>query len=412
MAARGLSVLTFTTLYPSVAQPRHGIFVASRLAALQRHAGVRSTVIAPVPWFPSTAPRFGRWARYASTPAEEPGYGGRVHHPRYPAAPGLAMYGQPPALAWCGARCALRLARTGAQWDLVDAQYLYPDGVAGAVLARRLRKPLVLTARGSDVNVLGTRRLPRRLLLAAARQAEAVIAVSGALAERLVALGVDRERVHVLRNGVDTTLFQRQDRGEARARLGLDHGPVFASVGNLVPGKGHDLAIEAAAHIPDAILLVVGAGPCREALARTANAAGMAERVQFIAELPQRDLVTVYAAADALVLASASEGWPNVLLEAMACGTPVVATAVGGVPEIVTEPTAGIVVQERSSEALASALRAIVDAPRAPAAVAAYAARFGWEEVALRQAALYAEIVAAWPRRRSPALASRRTVAP
>jgi glycosyltransferase involved in cell wall biosynthesis len=394
MAVPSLRILTFTTLYPSVERPRHGIFVETRLAHLRSSADVDLRVVAPVPWFPSTAARFGLYAQYARTPAEETRDGVRVLHPRYLTAPRVGMYTQPYALAHAAAASLNALRRVGFDFDLIDAHFLYPDGVAAAMLARRFRRPFILTARGSDVNLLMEHRWPRQRILEAVRSAGAVITVSAALRDRLVAHGVDGARVQILRNGVDTGVFQPVPRAQARAALGLPEGPLFAAVGNLVPEKGFDLVVDAVATISEASLMIVGDGPERARLEARAAARGIGARVHFLPVRPQRDLASVYSAADVLVLASAREGWPNVLLEAMACGTPVVATAVGGVPEIVTNCVAGRVVGERSAAALADAMRAVLADPPDQPAVAAFAAQFGWRETALGYAAACRQVLA------------------
>jgi len=402
-----LRVLTFTTLYPSAARPRHGIFVETRLSHFRRRTGAEVRVVAPVPWFPSAAPRFGAYALYARTPQHEVRDGVHVYHPRYLTVPLLGMYSQPFALAQGAARIIGALLSEGFDFDLIDAHYLYPDCVAAAMLAKKFGKPLVMTARGSDVNLLMQFRLPRHMVLRAARQAHAIVTVSAALKSRLVEFGVDSSHVRVLRNGVDTDIFRPVPVATARAELGLDAGPVFVDVGNLVPEKGHDLVIDAVAAIPDAMLLIVGEGPERERLDRHARERDVAHRVRFLPVRTQRELPTVYSAADALVLASSREGWPNVVLEAMACGTPVVATDVGGVPEIITNPDVGSVVAERSGTALADAMRRLLATPRNREALAGYAARFGWNETATGQAALCREILAVHGAAPVPGLASR-----
>lgn len=390
-----MKLLTFTTLFPSAARPRHGIFVETRLTQLRRFTGAQVQVIAPVPWFPSTSERFGRYAAFARTPAREVRDGVPVRHPRYLTAPVVGMYTQPQALARCGAAALRAVQDEGYDFDLIDAHYLYPDGVAAAMLARRFDKPLVLTARGSDVNRLAQLALPRRRILQALEQADAIVTVSAALRDRLADLGVDPARVRVLRNGVDTSLFRGLPRPQARALLGLGSGPVFAAVGNLVPEKGHDLAIAAAAAIPGATLLLVGEGPEHERLEQRARELGARERIRFLGERPQSELPVIYSAADALILASTREGWPNVVLEAIACGTPVVAAAVGGIPEIIVEPDGGVIVRERSEAAFVKALAQLLAAPPARDALTRYAARFGWQDTANGLAALCAGVLAA-----------------
>ena len=371
-------ILTFTTLYPSAARPRHGIFVENRLVQLQRHGDVAVRIIAPVPWFPSTANGFGAYAALARTPRHEIRAGNDVHYPRYLAVPGAGMYLHPWTIARSGIREFRSLRRTGYDCDLIDAHYFYPDGVAAAILARSIGKPLVITARGSDVNLLSRYTVPRRLILWAAGQAQAIITVSAALKAKLVELGVDEAMITVLRNGVDVEVFHPVPRELARERLGLPRGPLVLSVGNLVPEKGHELVIDAIAELPGAQLAIIGDGPLLAQLGSHAEKRGVATRVHFLAVRPQAELKWVYGGADVLVLASSREGWPNVLLESMACGTPVVATDVGGVREIVTDTSAGTIVPERSGAALARAVRSLLAANLSRDAIRRFAERFDW----------------------------------
>lgn len=386
-----LRVLTFTSLFPNAEQPRHGLFVAERLRHLCASGRVEATVVAPVPWFPSRSRRFGRYGAYARVPAREIRDGITVLHPRYPAIPRVGM-SVAPALMAAGVRaCVSDLAP---RVDVIDAHYFYPDGVAAVALGRKLRKPVVVTARGTDLNVIPDHALPRAQIRRAARDAAGLITVSGALRERLVALGVPRERVQVLRNGVDLARFAPLDRDAIRARLGLA-GPVLLAVGNLVPEKNHALALAALGHLPGATLLVAGDGPLRGALEAQAARLGVAARVRMPGGVTQDALAGYYNAADALLLTSAREGMPNVVLEALACGTPVVATPVGGVPEVIATPEAGRLAKESTAEGVADAVRTLLADPPARADTRRYAERFGWEETTRGQIELFDRVVRA-----------------
>jgi glycosyltransferase involved in cell wall biosynthesis len=387
-----LRLLTFTTLYPNAAQPAHGIFVENRLRHLLAGGGVQAQVVAPVPYFPFDAPMFGAYARYARVPGRETRHGIAVHHPRFLVLPKIGM-ALAPALLYAGAAARVEALGGGAAFDAFDAHYFYPDGVAAMWLARRFKKPLVITARGSDINLLPEHAWPRRMILAAARAASGIIAVSGALKERMAALGVEAEKIRVLRNGVDLSAFHAGDRESARRRLGFA-GPTLISVGNLIPTKGHDLAIGALKALPDAGLLIAGEGPQEGALRALAERLGVAARVRFLGRVAHEELGGVYRAADVLVLASVREGWPNVLLEAMACGTPAAATAVGGVPEVVADWAAGELLAERSAAGVADAVQRLLRDPRPSAATRAYAERFGWEATTAGQMALFRSILA------------------
>jgi glycosyltransferase involved in cell wall biosynthesis len=228
-----IRLLTLTTLFPNGSQPRHGIFVANRLRRLCDTGRIQASVIAAVPWFPG-AYRIG-----AGIPRAENVAGFDVRHPRYVKVPGIGMRIQPDSLA----RALLEeLRRSGMEatgFDAIDAHYFYPDGVAAARVAEELGLPLVISARGSDINLIGDIPFARQRMLRAAHRAQALIAVSGALARRMTELGMPAERVHVLRNGVDTEMFAPFSRAEARSRLGLRDGvPWVLGVGNLSRRRG------------------------------------------------------------------------------------------------------------------------------------------------------------------------------
>jgi teichuronic acid biosynthesis glycosyltransferase TuaC len=392
---RPISVLAFSTLYPNRETPYHGIFVENRLRRLVGSGEVASMVVAPVPWFPFEHRMFGRYATFARVSRQERRHGITVLHPRYALIPKLGMSSAPFLMYGSLKNFAADILRTRFRFDLIDAHYFYPDGVAAVLLGRRLGKPVVITARGTDVNLLPEYGVPRRLVRWAAAQAAGIVTVSEALRERLIELGVPGNRIEVLRNGVDLELFAPQERAAARRELGRDaKGPVVLSVGWLAPQKGFDLVIRAAAALPDTLLVIVGEGPEKAALQRLARDLQTGERVRFLGTMPQQRLATLCNAADVLVLASAREGLPNVVLEALACGTPVVATAVGGLPEIVRVRAAGRLVQERTPEAIAAALRDLLADPPARAAVRAYAERFGWGPTTAGQIRLFRSILA------------------
>jgi glycosyltransferase involved in cell wall biosynthesis len=389
-----IRVLTFSTLYPNPEMPYHGIFVENRLRALMGSGEVDSLVVAPVPWFPFGHRRLGRYATFARVAREERRHGVAVLHPRYLLLPKIGM-SSAPFLMYASLRKLLReILRERCRFEMIDAHYFYPDGVAAVLLGRSLGRPVVITARGTDVNLIPAYRVPRRLIRWAAAQAAGVIAVSDALRARLVELGVPGRRIEVLRNGVDLQLFAPQDRAAARRELGLDaEGPIVLSVGWLIPRKGHDLVIRAAATMPEVTLLIVGQGPQEMTLQRLVEQLGSRERVRFVGSIPQERLTAVYSAADALVLASSREGLPNVVLEALACGTPVVATAVWGTPEVLSTRAAGRLVRERTPEAIAGALRELLLDPPARAAVRAHAERFSWGSTTAGQVRVFRSIL-------------------
>ncbi len=387
-----MRVLTFTMLFPNREQPSFGIFVENRLRHLVADGRVSCRVVAPVPWFPSTHPRFGNWAKLAAVPQLEERHGLVVHHPRFLSIPkiGVALT---PLLMYTALRRQVRRLVADESIDLIDAHYFYPDGVAAAMLGRDLGIPVVITGRGTDLNLIPRHPLARRQIRWAANQAEAIITVCAALAEPLVQMGIPRTKVTVLRNGIDLDRFRPQPRDAVRARLGLS-GLVLASVGWLIPRKGHQIVLDAVARMPGVTLLIAGSGPDHDSLVARAERLGIAGRVRFLGHVPHDRLPDIYSAADALVLASDREGWANVLLEAMACGTPVVASDVWGTAEAVTSPEAGLLFSPLTADALTEASTRLLAQLPDRAATRAYAERFSWDETTQGQVALFSAILA------------------
>ncbi|ART49647.1 glycosyltransferase family 4 protein [Acidovorax carolinensis] len=389
-----MKILLFSTLYPSSVRPIHGIFVEARLRELLKTGQVQARVVAPVPWFPFRAQRFGEYAQFAATPREEHRNGVEVHHPRYLLLPKVGMNYAPYAMALGALSVVRRLQRQGFDFDLIDAHYYYPDGVAAALLAKWLGKPFVVTARGTDLTLISQYPFPRKLILETAARANASIGVCQALMDKLGELGADRSKLNTLRNGVDLERFVPEDRAESRRRLGLPvEGRYLLSVGHLIERKGHHIAVEALQHLPEVTLLIAGAGPEEAALKYLARRLGVADRLRWVGVVPQTELKWWYSAADVLALCSSREGWANVLLEAMACGTPVIATDIWGTPEVVSNPAAGVLMARRDTSALAEAWVQLHAQLPTREATRAHAQTFSWEATTQGQLQLFQRVV-------------------
>lgn len=392
--SRPIRTLLFSTLYPSAVRPAHGIFVETRLRELLKTGEVQTRVIAPVPWFPLTGERFGEYGQFAATPRKEVLHGIDVQHPRYLLLPKVGMSMAPASIARAAWPAVQRLLAQGFEFDLIDAHYYFPDGVAAAIIARRLGKPFVVTARGTDLNLIPEHAGPRRRILETAAQAAASIGVCKALMDRLAEMGAAPAKLHVLRNGVDLVRFRPEPMAKARARLGLPaSGQVLLSVGHLIARKGHHIAIEAMAQLPGVQLRIVGRGPEATALHALARRLGVQDRVQFVGQVENSELRWWYSAADASLLCSSREGWANVLLESMACGTPVVATDIWGTPEVVAEAAAGVLMRDRTAASLLTAWRELEATSPQRSATRAYAERFSWELTARGQVDLFRAVI-------------------
>jgi glycosyltransferase involved in cell wall biosynthesis len=366
-----VKILVLTNLFPTPWDPRRGTFNRQQFERLgERH---EVDVLTAVDFREKMA-----------------GARGQVHVPHvnrdhftFYHPPGIGRF----LNAFCYAACVMwqrgrELRR--ARYDVILASWAFPDAAAAAWIAHLLGVPYVVKVHGSDLNVQAASRLRRPQIAHALRSAGAVLAVSKALAAKAVELGARPDQVETVYNGVDGRLFRRGDRRAARERLGLPlEGPVVLYAGNLKVSKGCMDLIEAfpllAKQRPDARLYFVGDGPDSSALENRAASLCCAPAVHFMGSAPHASLPDWFRAADVLCLPSHNEGVPNVVLEAMACGTPVVATAVGGIPEVVPA-FAGTLVPAHHPELLAPALAEMLGRHVDAEAIAAHATSFRWED--------------------------------
>ncbi|MCX7274508.1 MAG: glycosyltransferase [Burkholderiales bacterium] len=351
MNPAGARVLVYSSLFPSDAAPNAGLFIRERMFRVAAHLPL--AVVAPQPWSPFDA-LIRRFRPGFRPPAErfERMAGIDVHRPRFLSLPGL-LKSLDGWLMACGTEATVRRVAGTLGATVIDAHFGYPDGYAATRIGARLGLPVVISLRGSkDRSLLGSsREAPLREALANAAQ---LIAVSDSLIREVgQLLGQPPERFERVGNGVDLTRFHRVDRHEARARLGLaPEARVLIGVGNLIPLKGFQRVIPLLARLrqrfPDLVYLIVGGGASQgdlgAELARLAAEHGVSDAVRLCGRQTPDELRWYYGAADAFVLATEYEGWANVLLEAMACGLPVVTTRVGGNPEVVSDPALGILV--------------------------------------------------------------------
>ena len=381
---RELRILTLTSLFPNASDRAHGIFVLRRMAAVAAIPRTEVQVIAPVPFVPGWV-KTSRAKQFARVPRKERIGDLEVFHPRYALVPKISMpmHG---VLMYLGVRhTALRL-HAEKPFDCIDAHYVYPDGFAAALLGRLLDIPVTISARGTDINTFPSFRSIRPMIRWALHQSSGIISVSNALKQRMVELGATDERIRVIGNGVDTELFRVIDRRQARKSLGIpDEGRVIVSVASLRPRKGHQHILGAFASVcdsyPDLRLYFLGEGPERNAIEQTITSLGLDGRVLLVGNRSNEEIALWFNAADLSVLASFQEGWPNVVLESLACGTPVVATAAGQVPEILSSDELGIIA-EQNSDSLASAMQRVLDRICNREALSRYAHGRPWENVA------------------------------
>jgi teichuronic acid biosynthesis glycosyltransferase TuaC len=376
-----VKVLVLTTLYPNSEQQRHGIFVENRVRKLvEKYPDIEVKVLAPVPYFPISSGMAGEYGKYANIPTFEKRFDIEIFHPRYLVIPKIGMNITPYLLYWCALKAAKKIQREGFDFDLIDAHYFYPDGVAANWVAKKLYKPITITARGNDISLLPDYFWPKKLIKNTLAEIDAGIGVCQALVDEMALIQPSQDSLYAFRNGVDLTLFApSKDREQLRNSLGFNNFTVV-SVGHLIERKGHHLIIDALTNLPDVHLKIIGDGPMMSQLKTQIARLGLSERVLLLGAKLQSELPRYYCAADALVLASSREGWANVLLESMACGTPVVATPIWGTPEVVGTEGAGVLTEGRRPADIANAIEKLRDHSPSRGAVRTYAEKFSWDE--------------------------------
>lgn len=405
-----MRILSIATLFPNPAKPNFGIFVGNQMRAIVAGGEADLTMVSPIgipPWplsrrapydllrrLPEFSPELGPELGHAA--------GLDVHYPRFTLIPKVGGDSNPGRIA----RAVLPLIRrlhAERPFDLVDAQFFFPDGPAAAIVARELSLPLTIKSRGADIHYWGRRPAALQQMQQAARQAAGMLAVSKALRADMVALGMPKTRIGVHYTGLDHERFHPAERRAARALvsampdLGIgQEGALIVTPGSLIPRKGQALVIEALARLPGVYLALAGAGEDEKRLRALAASLGVADRVQFLGFVGHDLLPHVLSAADVLVLPSASEGLANVWVEGLACGTPIVIPDIGGAREVVKDDSAGRVVP-RTAEAIAEAVRDILADPPSQEAVCTHAARFSWSANARNLARFWSDVLSGQP---------------
>lgn len=352
-----MKVLVVTSVFPNPGQPTLGVFVRERMFRLAGSSALK--VVAPVPWFPFAA--LVRKGAARGVPYLEVQDGIEVYHPRFLSFPGFfkCLDG---LFFFLFSAPAVREARKGFDFDIIDAHFAYPDGLGAVLLGKLFRKPVAITVRGT-IRKLSRYALRRAQIGYALRHASKVFAVCADLARAVREAG-GPEAV-VVPNGIDMRKFRPMDRLEARAELGLPaNGKIIISVGGLVKRKGFHRVIECLPEIkkrvPGVIYLAVGGGSVEgdfgPELRRLAREKGVDKDVVFAGAQPHGELYKWLSAADVFCLATSNEGWANVFLEAMACGLPVVTTRVGGNAEVVPDGDCGLLFDLEDAGAMRDAI--------------------------------------------------------
>lgn len=388
-AARALAltvrILTLSTLFPAANRPNFGIFVERQTSALAALPDFDVTVINPV----GIAPWPLAQKDLLALPTHEEWRGLNVYRPRFTAIPRIGGRWNPAMIA----RSILPLARrlhAERPFDLIDAEFFYPDGPAAMRIADALGIPFTMKARGTDIHHWPHVGGCGEQIDAAAATAAGMLAVSGALKADMIALGMDAGKIRVHYTGLDKARFHPRERIAEKAKLGID-GALILCVGALIPRKRQELLIEALPQLPAATLMLAGQGPSESDYHALASRIGVADRVRFMGSVAHDELPALFAAADVMALVSDSEGLANAWVEALACGTPIVASKVGGAGELVQSADAGRLVERELNDVVA-AIKDLLANPIPQDRVANQVAHFSWDENARSLAAFFREI--------------------
>jgi glycosyltransferase involved in cell wall biosynthesis len=351
-----MRILFFANDFPNPYRPNKGPFNRHLTRALAKIHDVE--VISPIPWVDEVKARVRGHAAFDRARRAVLD-GALVQYPRYYYSPGI-LQDRSGWFYWRSVNDAVRRVFDVAQPDLVLAYWAHPDGEAAVRAARLAGVPSAVIVGGSDVLIITLDRTRRRRVVEVLGATDAVACVSATLRARVLELGIAADRVHVWRQGIDARLFHPGDQAEARRRLGIDGAErVVVYVGRMIAVKGLDVLLDAMAmyHEPGIgpRLFLVGEGPLRSSLEAQARALGLSARVTFLGPMTQEEIGDWFRAADLTVLPSRSEGVPNVLRESQACGTPFVASAVGGIAEI-ADPARDRLVPPGDAMALAEAI--------------------------------------------------------
>jgi teichuronic acid biosynthesis glycosyltransferase TuaC len=394
-----MKVLVLSHMYPYVLEPAFGLFVQDQVKELSRHCEV--VVVSPTPLSPPVVRQLKpKWARYASKPRHTRLEGIAVHYPRYINIPGERGF---PLSAffysWAIRELFVKLKNTF-DFDLIHAHTICPDGFAAARIGRQMGVPVVCTVHGADINVYPHRtRLTGLVTRKAISSVDVVITVSAALKDRTLALGTPKREIRVIPNGVDLRRFDPIDRSQARAELGLPKDRkilVYASRLDEAKGLSYLLAAlkKVLKHNNQGLLVLVGDGPYRQRVEQEAKELGLQDDVILAGPRPHAEIVKWMCACDLVVQPSLTEGSPLSVYEALACGRPMIASRVGGIPELITGDDYGLLVPPADAEALAEALLSGFRKEWDAARIRSHGQEYTWGHVADQLISLYEEVLA------------------
>lgn len=396
---RRMNVLALSYLFPNQKQPNHGIFIYNRLKAVSRYHNVE--VVAPVPWFPFRH-YFSNYEDLRDVPSHEELGCLDVYRPRFFVVPHYLKWIDSISYMLCSFLTVLKL-NYKIKFDIVDVHWAYPDMLAGYVFSRLLRKPLIVTLRGKEAICYGERSIRKKIIDCMLRKADRVVCLSKELAEIAFSIGVHPEKTEIISNGVDVGTFMYTDQHACRQHLKLPYDKkIILSVGFLIERKGfHKIILQLPELLkvhPALQLYIIGSsgpeGDFHRTLSDMITELSLQEHVFLVGQRSNEELVLWYNAADVFCLPTRGEGSPNVVLEALSCGCPVIASSVGGIPDIMSEEFLGYTFDVYDKNALRDVITAFFCRTWDRKKIRKYMEGFSWDWCARKVLGVYQD--ASW----------------
>lgn len=400
-----IRVLVLSHMFPVHPEDYSGIFVWEHVRHLL-NKGIDVRVVCPVPWSPRLLWFKKKWRDYGKTPHQSELGGVRIDYLRYLRPPGSWLY------PWSGVPLAYTLKKL--LWklapsfkpNLIHAHTLIPDGQAAMSAGAVHRIPVVCTARGGDINIYPYyNRAARIASCRVITGVDRLVTVSSDLAKKSLDLS-PCINTRVIYNGVDTRLFSDSLNGResARIKLGIKQdATVILFVGNLLKSKGVFELVEAFGRLEEKygeklILALVGEGPDRSEILARASRLGIIKKLLLAGIRPHEEIPEWLRSCDVFVLSSHNEGMPNAVLEAMSCARPVVATRVGGIPEVVENGKTGYLVEKEDTAGLREAMGRLLSDPERSKEMGrcgreTIVKRFSWDKNAEEHIRLYKDLI-------------------
>lgn len=379
-----MKILVITNLFPNSIEPTRGIFNFQQFKTLASLPGVEIKIIAPVPWFPKLKIK-KEWYNFSLIPNKEMLSNFEVYHPRYVVIPkilraldGIAFF--------FGIMLTVKEIQKEFSFDCIFATWAYPDGFGSALIAQMFKKPFFIKVHGSDIDIHIKSRFRKKMVACALQKSAKIISVSQNLKGKMVSLGIAQDKIAVIPNGVNTELFKPLDQIECRKTLGLPlDKKIILFVGNLKRDKGVIDIVDAVFRLSgekkiDAFLAIVGDGPLKEELEKkAADLSLLPSNILLSGSRPHNEIPVWMNASDVFCLPSYHEGCPNVILEALACRKPVVATTVGAIPELINKLKCGNLVPTGNVNMLEKALLEVLSSSNIPEQIGEFVDNRSWK---------------------------------